>query len=138
LQLAPRYGIRAMRLTQEDLGPALRYDRRHLGRKVAEGVVFGALSRYAAPRLRAAGVVTTDRVFGMHQSGHVDERYLLALMRSLPAGTSEIYCHPAERRPAILAPHQPGYEHAGELAGLTSARVRAALDAANVCLIGYP
>src|SRR6185436_2668559 len=138
LELAPRYGIRAMRLTREDIGPALRYDRRHLVRKVAEGTVFGALALYAAPRLRAAAVVTTDRVFGMHQSGHVDERYLLALIESLPPGTSELYCHPAERRPAILAPHQPSYEHAGELAALTSPRVRAALDAADVRLVGYP
>jgi hopanoid biosynthesis associated protein HpnK len=138
LDLARRYGLRAMRLTREDLGPALRYDRRHLGRKLAEGAVFRALALYAAPRLQAAGIVTTDRVFGMHQSGHVDERYLLALMGSLPAGTSEIYCHPAERQPAALAPHQPGYEHAVELAALTSPRVRAAIDTADIRLVGYP
>lgn len=138
LELAPRYGVRAMRLTREDLGPALRYDRRHLGRKIAEGAIFRALALYAAPRLQAAGVVTTDRVYGMHQSGHVDERYLLAVVASLPAGTSEVYCHPAERPPAVLARHQPGYEHAVEVAALTSPRVRAAIDTAGIRLVGYP
>ena len=58
LELAPRYGIRAMRLSRESLGAALRYDRRHCARKCAEGAVFHALAAYAAPRLRAAGIVT--------------------------------------------------------------------------------
>ena len=137
LELAPRYGIRAVRLSREDLGAALRYDSRHLARKLFEGVVFRALAGYAGPRLAAAHIVTADRVYGMHQTGHVDERYLLALIGALPSGVSEIYCHPAEVAPAILAIHQPGYDHAAELTALTSARVRTALEAANVQLVSY-
>ncbi len=137
LELAPRYGIRAIRVAREDLGAALRHDRRRIARKVAEGTVFRALAAWAAPRLRAAGIVVADRVLGMHQTGHVDEAYLLAVVRELPAGVTELYCHPAERAPATLAPDQPGYDHAGELAALTSARVRAALDRAGVELTSY-
>jgi hopanoid biosynthesis associated protein HpnK len=137
LELAPRFGIRAMRLTREDLGPALRHDRRHLGRKLGEGLVFRALAAWAAPRLRAAGIVTVDRVYGMHQTGHVDERYLLHLIAGLPPGVSELYCHPADGQPAALAPFQHGYDHAGEVAALTSERVRAALRARGVALVSY-
>src|SRR5439155_757661 len=124
LELAPRFGIRAMRLSREDLGAALRYDRSHFPRKLAEGVVFHALAAYAAPRLRAAGIATADRVCGMHQTGHVDERYLLALVAALPPGVSEVYCHPAEGVAPAMAPYQQGYDHAGELAALTSGRER--------------
>jgi hopanoid biosynthesis associated protein HpnK len=138
LELAPRYGIRAVRLTREELGPALRYDATHLGRKIAEAAIFGVLARWAAPRLRAAGIVRADRVYGMHQTGHVDERYLLALIARLPAGTSELYCHPADHAPGVLAAEQPGYQHAVETAALTSPRVRAAIEAAGVRLVGYP
>src|SRR5437867_5387411 len=136
-ELAPRYGIRAVRLSREDLGAALRYDSRHLARKLFEGVVFRALAAYAGPRLAAAHIVTADRVYGMHQTGHVDEGYLLALIGALPAGVSEIYSHPAEEASAALAIHPPGYDHAGELRALTSARVRTALEAANVQLVSY-
>jgi hopanoid biosynthesis associated protein HpnK len=138
LALAPRYGIRAVRLSREGLGAALRHDPRHALRKIGEGLVFHALAAWAAPRLRAAGIQTADRVYGMHQTGHVDERYLLALVATLPPGVSELYCHPAEGVPAALARHQPGYDHAGELAALTSPRVRAALVAAGVDLVSYP
>ena len=137
LELAPRYRIRAMRLSREDLGAALRYDRSHFPRKLAEGVVFHALAAYAAPRLRAAGIATADRVCGMHQTGHVDERYLLALLAALPPGVSEVYCHPAEGVAPAMAPYQQGYDHAGELAALTSARVREAVHAAGVELVSY-
>jgi hopanoid biosynthesis associated protein HpnK len=138
LDLAPRHGIRAIRVPREDLRAALRHDRSHPGRKLAEGVVFHALAAYAAPRLRAAGIATADRVYGMHQTGHVDERYLLALIPALPAGVSELYCHPSDGVSPALAPYQPGYDHEGELAALMSPRVRAALGAAGVELVSSP
>jgi hopanoid biosynthesis associated protein HpnK len=137
LELAPRYGIRAMRLSRESLGSALRHDRRHALRKTGEGVVFHALAAWAAPRLRAAGIVTTDRVYGMHQTGHVDEAYLLRLIPALPPGVSELYCHPAVRQPAAMADTQCGYDHAGELAALVSPRVRACVRASGVALVNY-
>jgi hopanoid biosynthesis associated protein HpnK len=137
LEMAPRYGVRALRLSREPLLPALRHDRRHAARKSAEGIVFGLLSAWAAPRLRAAGVACADRVYGMHQTGHVDEAYVLALVRALPSGVSELYCHPAEAAPAALRADQPGYEHAGEVAALVSPRVRAALREGDTELISY-
>jgi hopanoid biosynthesis associated protein HpnK len=137
LELAPRYGIRAMRVSHESLGAALRYDRRHLARKCFEGLAFHALAAYAAPRLRAAGIVTSDRVFGMHQTGHVDEAYLLHVIATLPPGVSEIYAHPATSQAAVMAGHQDGYDHASEVAALTSPRVRAALDRAGIVLTTY-
>jgi len=137
LALAPRYGIRAMRVSRESLAAALRYDRRHALRKCFEGVAFHALAAYAAPRLRAAGIASSDRVFGMHQTGHVDEAYLLHVIATLPPGVSEVYGHPATRQAPVMAGFQDGYDHAGEVAGLTSPRVRAALEAAGVELTTY-
>ncbi len=137
LDLAPRYGIRAMRLSREDLGAALRHDPGHFARKLLEGVVFHALAAYSMPRLRTAGIATADRVYGMHQTGHVDERYLMALIAALPPGASELYCHPSDGLAAAMAPYQQGYDHAGELAALTSARVREAVRAAGVELVSY-
>jgi len=137
VELAPRFGIRAMRLPREPIGAALRHDRRHAARKIAEGTVFGALAARTAPRLAAAGIATADRVCGMHQTGHVDERYLLELVADLPAGVTEIYCHPSEGVAAGMAPYQRGYEHRVELAALTSARVRKAVAASDVELVSY-
>jgi len=137
LELAPRYGIRAVRLLRDDLAGALRHDRGHLGRKIAEDCVFRVLAAYAAPRLGAAGITTADRVYGMHQTGHVVEPYVLALVATLPAGLSELYCHPSAGASPVLAPYQRGYDHVGEVAALTSARVRRAIEAERVELVSY-
>jgi hopanoid biosynthesis associated protein HpnK len=137
LELAPRYGIRATRVSRESLQAALRWDPRHAARKCFEGVAFHTLAAYASPRLRAAGIVSSDRVFGMHQTGHVDESYLLHVIATLPPGVSEIYGHPATRQAAVMAGFQDGYDHAGEVAGFTSPRVRAALASAGVALTTY-
>ena len=137
LELAERRGVRAMRLTRDPVLPALRLDGSHALRKVGEGMVFGALARWAAPRLAAAGIATTDRVLGMHQTGRVREAHLLAMLQDLPRGTTEIYCHPATAPPAALARHQRGYRGAEEIAALTSPRVRAALEAEGIRLASY-
>jgi len=137
IELAPRYGIKAVRLSREPLGPALRHDRRHALRKAGESAVFHALAAYGRPRLRAAGIRVADRVYGMHQTGHIDEPYVLALLRDLPDGVSELYGHPATGAAAAMAPQQPGYDHAGEVAALTSPRVRDAVRAAGIELISY-
>jgi len=137
VELAEQHGLRAVRLSREALGPALRHDRRHAGRKALEGAVFHVLAAIAAPRLRAAGIVVADRVYGMHQTGHIDEHYILNVIARLPPGLTELYCHPSLGVSPALAPYQRGYDHAGELAALTSERVRAALRAADVELVSY-
>lgn len=137
LRCAPRFGIRAVRLPREELGAALLHDRRAVARKTFEQLVFRTLALLAVPRLRAAGIGYATRVYGMHQTGRVDEAYLLGLLPRLPAGLSEIYCHPAERRPPALARYQRGYDHARELAALTSARVRDALRRERIELVTY-
>jgi len=138
LELAPRHAIRAVRLPNDALGPALRWDRRHAARKLFETLAFGGLARWARPRLRRAGLRTPDRMFGMHQTGVVDEAYLLHLIATLPPGTSELYCHPAETVDDEARRWRPAeYRSEDELAALCSPRVRAAIDAAGIELIGY-
>jgi predicted glycoside hydrolase/deacetylase ChbG (UPF0249 family) len=74
----------------------------------------------------------------MHQTGAIDEAYLLHLVERLGPGVTEVYCHPAIGQAAATAAHQRGYRNEAEVAGLTSPRVRAALDAAGIALARYP
>lgn len=136
-ELAPEYGIRALRLTREPVLPNLRYDPRHRARKVFEGLALGVLSRLAEARFRRLGAVFADRILGLHQSGACDEAYLHHLLAELPPGTSEIYCHPAERQTVEMRRLMPGYRPADELAALTSPRVRALVAERGIRLVRY-
>ena len=137
LRLAPQYGIRAMRLPREPLGISLRLDRRARLRKTTEAVTFKALTAFARPRLKACGIRHPDQMFGLHQSGHMTESYLLGVLDALPPGVTEIYCHAAVVDAEARRWRPADYESAAELAALTSARVRAALAGRGVERISY-
>jgi hopanoid biosynthesis associated protein HpnK len=78
-------------------------------------------------RLTRAGLSFNDRVVGLHATGHVNEELVLRKLESLPPGTTEFYLHPAVRTTSALEAAAPGYDRAGELAALTSARIVARL-----------
>jgi chitin disaccharide deacetylase len=137
LRVAAEYGIRAVRLPREPLGITLRLDRRWFMRKLVESVTFKALAAYAQPRLAAHGMRYPDQMFGLHQSGHVTEPYLLGILDALPAGVTEVYCHAAQVDAEARRWRPADYESEGELAALTSARVRTALGAAGIERISY-
>jgi hopanoid biosynthesis associated protein HpnK len=136
-ELAREFGIPALRLTREPVLPNLRYDRRHLLRKIFEGRVLRLLSRMTERRLAPLGVVFAERTLGLHQSGGCDEPYLVHVLETLPPGTSELYCHPAEAQTAEMRRLMPGYRPADELAALTSPRVRALVERAGIALVRW-
>jgi chitin disaccharide deacetylase len=80
----------------------------------------GILRRQA----RAAEVATNDYCFGLAWSGHMTVERIHRLLPNLPDGDTEIYCHPAARRDAVLDRLMPGYEHEAELAALLDRRIR--------------
>jgi hopanoid biosynthesis associated protein HpnK len=79
-------------------------------------------------RLRRAGVIHNDQLFGIGRSGAIDETTLMQALRALPAGVTEIYLHPATLSGAAVAASMATYRHADELAALVSPRVRALLQ----------
>jgi hopanoid biosynthesis associated protein HpnK len=137
LQLAPQYGPRALRVPREPLSISLRLDGRERVRKIMESVTFRGLVRWALPRLMAHGMRYPDQMFGLHQSGHVTESYLLGVVAALPPGVTEIYCHASHVDAEARRWRPADYESEAELAALTSARVRAALEARGVRRMSY-
>ncbi len=137
LDVADHYGIRALRLTHEPLRLALRLDRRHAARKIAEGLTFAALAAYARPRMAARGVRHPHRMFGLHQSGHVTEAYLMQLLPQLGPGVTELYCHPGLRDSESQQWRPPDYESEAELAALTSPHVATLIETLGVERTSY-
>jgi hopanoid biosynthesis associated protein HpnK len=137
LELATEYGIRAIRLTREDLPASLALDARHGLRKRWESLIFTALSRAAEKKLRAQGILFPDRLFGLHQSGDLNERYLLGLLPRLREGITEVYCHPAFLPCREVHYWTPTYRRDAELAALTSPAVQEAVTQHAVTLVSY-
>ena len=82
--LAHEYRIAAVRVPRDPLGPALAFDRRHAARKGVEAAIFALLCRRAVRIAASYGLRVADRVYGHHQTGAVDERYVLRVLHDLP------------------------------------------------------
>jgi hopanoid biosynthesis associated protein HpnK len=123
LQIGREFGLRAVRVPAE---PGL------------------AMTRLLSPwlalmrvRLRRAGLACNDQIFGLADSGAMDEARLLQILAALPAGVTEIYLHPATVSGAAVAASMPGYRHRDELGALLSPVVRARLADPAVQLGSY-
>jgi hopanoid biosynthesis associated protein HpnK len=133
VEIGPSHGMRAVRLPSE---PAQALRRAFPGeryRAPAYRPVIAALRR----RLRRAGLVSNDQVFGIAWSGAMVEERVLGLLPHLPPGVSELYFHPATRGTAALAAAMPGYRHTEELAALLSPAVQRRIDELGIEPIGY-
>jgi chitin disaccharide deacetylase len=120
-----RYPAAGFRLTRDSFRLDLALNRGAWLYRLSHALIFNLLSAVARPRLHAARVRHTDRVFGLLRNARVDEDYLLALLSRLPSGDSELYAHPS----------RTDFRH--ELEALTSPRVRALAAKLNLRLIRY-
>lgn len=135
LRIGREFGTPAVRLPREPAWVA-----RRAGGAIAGPAVAGLLSPWLAimrRRLRAAGVAHNDYVFGLSDSGAMNEERLLEILGKLPDGVTEIYLHPAVESGAAIAPSMSGYRHTDELAALLSPRVRTALAASGARTGGF-
>jgi hypothetical protein len=88
-------------------------------------------------RLRAGGIAHNDQVFGLANTGHVDENTFVEILAKLPPGVTEIYLHPAVDTQGPITSTMSEYRHSAELAALLSPRVASAVAASGATLGGY-
>ena len=130
-EIGARFGLRAMRVPLE---PA------HLLRAVEPesprmpALLLSPWMLLLRRRVRAAGLLAPDRVFGLQWSGRMTGERLSGLIRHLPDGLSEIYVHPATG-PYVGA--VPGYRYREELEALLSPEAIAACRESGVQLGGF-
>ena len=133
IDLCAEYRVPSMRLPREPVATTLALARDHAARKLVENGIFRALSRRARRQLVERGIRSTDSLFGLHQSGHLSEEYVLGVIARLPPGLTELYFHPA----ADIGGTPPPLEAQSEVAILTSPRVRAALADRDIRLTSF-
>ena len=124
VELAVEYKVPCLRLPRESVMTTLRLRRDHAPRKLVESVIFRTLSRRTRRMMTARGLRSTDALFGLHQSGHLGEEYIVGVIDRLRDGATEVYFHPA----ADIGGVPPSPESQLEVEILTSPRVREAID----------
>ena len=132
IPLAQQSGARGFRLPHDDLGMALTHDRQRTAQKMGWAFVFGIFWRLYIAKLRDSDLVVPERVYGLMQSGDMNETYVVKLLQNIDVNTAELYFHP-DTQPATetLGPN------AGDLATLLSPNVRQVIEMQNITLTNY-
>ncbi len=125
LEIGRAHGMHSVRAPVEPVRTL-----RAAGDTDAGGNVATPWAKLLRARLCRAGMTVPDAVFGLRWSGHMTAPRLAALIAHLPDGLNELYLHPATSDD--FDGHGPGYRHRAELAALTDAGVRSALDTSGV------
>lgn len=137
LRLGREYGLDAVRVPYEPPGPSARAAGGGWLRRGLEAAALAPWTRLLRSRLRRARIKTNDFVFGLADTGRMEEGLVLRQLQELPEGVTEMYFHAATRRCPEIDRTMAGYRHEGELAALTSERVRGALASLGIQPIAF-
>jgi hopanoid biosynthesis associated protein HpnK len=127
LPLAEQHGGGGVRLPRDDFRLAMRYDRSGALVKAVWASVFGILCRRYARDLAAAAprLAVADHVYGLMQSGRMEEAYVLRILARAPNDSRiELYFHPT-----LASAAEPLGPNPGDLATLLNPAVRQAVEA---------
>src|SRR6185436_10519004 len=100
VRVASEHGLRAVRSTTEAAPQLLALLRRNMSaggglvKQYLSARVLSTLHRASARALSRHGMLTPSRFYGVTQTGFLDFDCLEAIIRRLPAGVSELMCHP--------------------------------------------
>jgi len=134
IRIGREYGMKAMRVPYEPLGPSWRAMRQDLAARAGNSLGLAPVLGYCRWRLRTAGIACNDYVFGLSDTGRMTRERVLALLRELPDGVTEMYFHPASRR----APGMPAYaQPEAELAALLDPGVASYIADGDIKLSTY-
>jgi hopanoid biosynthesis associated protein HpnK len=122
LDIGSEFGMRAMRVPSEPPRPSWR--------GLGNAILIGPWASLMRRRLRRAGIRANDALFGLNDTGRMDEGRILAILGRLPPGLSELYCHPT-------VTSDDAYARTEELDALLSANVRAAIERRGIQLARY-
>jgi len=126
LKVGLRYGMKAVRAPIEPQAPLRVIDGTESGPRIE--TLWAKLIRR---RMRKAGMVVPDQVFGLVWSGHMTADRVKGILGQLPEGLTELYTHPAT---GPYSGSAPGYDYPGELAALTDDLAKAIITRDRVAI----
>lgn len=133
VRIGREFGMRAMRVPIEPFTLS--------AAGIANAIVIGPWAATMRARLRRLGFKANDAVFGLNDTGRLDEERVLQILARLPNGLSELYfhvtSHRSEARRARGDTDASSYARIEELDALLSPRVRKAIEERGVELTTY-
>lgn len=137
LELAPEFGIAAMRVPQEPFRASWRASRDRWLHRLLAWLLHARRTAAMRRRLLRAGIRCNDAMLGLADTGRMRPERVRRFIAALPEGVSELYFHPATRRWGGSDAWPADYEPEAELAALIDPAVRTAVEASGARLATF-
>jgi hopanoid biosynthesis associated protein HpnK len=137
LKLADEFGVKNLRLTKDYLFINLKLDRNSLVYKLSHFLIFGILTKKYRKKLLKLGFRFTDVVYGLLQSGNMNETYVSGLLNNLSEGISEIYFHPDSLPREDWHGKPANYKFLEEFHTLLSQKIKRIIKENSIRLVDY-
>jgi hopanoid biosynthesis associated protein HpnK len=134
IRIGREHGLKAVRVPFEPLTPSWRAMRTDLRGRFGNGVLLAPMLGLMRARLHAAGLRCNDFVFGLNDTSHMTRERVLALLRELPHGVTEMYFHPATSRTCEMP---AGAQCQEELLALTDPQVAQLVRDAGIVMTTF-
>lgn len=133
LRLAEDCGASGIRIPRDYWWISLKFPPRRFFLSTMWALIYAPLVSWALKLAKKSSLVVVDRVYGLFKTGSMSEEYVVSVLKNLREKSAEFYFHPTlGRRLAALGPNP------GDLATLTSPRVRQIIEERGICLATYP
>ncbi|OYY68874.1 hopanoid biosynthesis-associated protein HpnK [Sphingomonas sp. 28-63-12] len=132
LEVGRGYGMKAMRAPVEPIAILRGIEP---VQQAAATRIADLWARLLRRRLRRAGMVVPDQVFGLAWSGAMTAVRVASLIDRAPMGITELYLHPATDK--VGTGHAPGYRYTDEFAALIDPGVRQAITRSGARLTPF-
>lgn len=130
--LAKEYNIPTIRFPQNEIPcHGLSF------KKMYKTAILSYFNSGIKKRLTAAAISYADNLTGFLDSGNMDEKTVLKILRCLKEGTTELVCHPGFLGPEVLDRYRFHMNCESELFALTSPRVKKAVKDNGISLMGH-
>lgn len=133
LKVGRDYGLRAMRIPSEPANASWS--------GIGNALLIGPWAALMRTRLRSAGIIANDALFGLNDTGRLSERRVIEIVTALPDGLSELYLHPVvhERNamPSTAKDSTTAYAREEELEVLLGTSMRDVITAKGIQLVRY-
>ena len=137
LKIGRDYGVHAVRLPHEPFIYSWRAARNAFSRRLAHSLLLKPLIVLMRWRLNKAGIACNEYMFGMSDSGRMNEERVLGFLAHLPHGVSEMYFHPALKPWEGMDPRMEHYDQQAEFQALVSPAVARAMHLHQIEKISF-
>lgn len=137
IKIGQDYGLTAIRIPDEPPLRSIIDNRRQKIIRVLRWCLLKPFVSRMKKRCRENNIRFNDRIYGLHDSGHMQIEKLVRIIPHIQAGLTELYCHPATAKWDNIDAGAKDYEFEAEYKALIHARTKSTIEKFDIELSGF-